>query len=208
MDTKRASTLEGLYAAGDVAGGGPQKYVTGSFAEGEIAAMSALEYIKGKDHTATNKQGVEQKLQETNGYLENGQTLYSIEDIEDAMQKIMDDYAGGISSGYVVNAQKLDIAGKRINELLELGRTLKAKDLHELMFIYEVIDRLYVCKVLIEHLKARKETRWHSFHEYADYPLKDDANWLKYVNSRYEDGKVKIIFRDLVKKGEVYEHKD
>ena len=46
VDTKRATTIDGLYAAGDVAGGAPQKYVTGALAEGEIAAKSAMEYIK------------------------------------------------------------------------------------------------------------------------------------------------------------------
>jgi adenylylsulfate reductase, subunit A len=208
IDTKRAASIEGLYAAGDVAGGGPQKYVTGSFVEGEIAALSALKYIEGKNNSAISSEEVNLKLQEVNGFLSSEQGLYSIEEIEDAMQKIMDDYAGGISSKYVVNVQKLKIAGNRIDELLKLSKALNAKDLHELMFIYEVIDRLYVCKVLIEHLKARKETRWHSFHEYADYPLKDDTNWLKYVNSSYKDGQVKIIFRDLVKKDEIYEHKN
>ena len=45
VDGKRQTTLEGLFAAGDVAGGSPKKYVTGCFAEGRIAAESAIEYI-------------------------------------------------------------------------------------------------------------------------------------------------------------------
>ena len=40
---------------------------------------------------------------------------------------------------------------------------LKAKDMFELKDIYEVRERLIVCQTLIEHLRARKETRWHSF---------------------------------------------
>jgi adenylylsulfate reductase subunit A len=208
VDTKRASTLEGLYAAGDVAGGGPQKYVTGALVEGEIAALSSIEYIKGKELEKQDKDIVSDKLREVNEFVSRGQSLYSIEDIEEAMQKVMDDYAGGISSGYAVSAKKLEIAGDRIRELLNLANSLRAKDMHELMLIYEIIDRLYVCIVLIEHLKARKETRWHSFHEYTDFPLKDDENYLKYVNSRFENGKVTIINRELVKRGETYEHKD
>lgn len=42
VDTKRRTTVKGLYAAGDVAGGCPQKYVTGALAEGEIAALTAI----------------------------------------------------------------------------------------------------------------------------------------------------------------------
>ena len=37
VDTHRETTITNLFAAGDVAGGAPQKYVTGALAEGEIA---------------------------------------------------------------------------------------------------------------------------------------------------------------------------
>ena len=43
VDTNRQTTVQGLYAAGDVAGGCPQKYVTGALAEGKIAALAILE---------------------------------------------------------------------------------------------------------------------------------------------------------------------
>lgn len=208
VDAKRASTLEGLYAAGDVAGGSPQKYVTGCFVEGEIAALSALEYIRDKAEAIPREEEDRRKLREVSRHLEEGQSLYSAEEVEEAMQKVMDDYAGGISSGYVVNSSRLEYARSRIDGLLALAGSLRAGDVHELMFIYELVDRLYVCKVLVEHLKARKETRWHSFHEYADYPEKDDKNWLKYVNSRFEKGEVRIIYRALVKRDENYEHKN
>lgn len=208
VDTKRTTTLEGLYAAGDVAGGSPQKYVTGCFAEGEIAAVSAVGYIDGQNNCWPDEVEIDKKLAEVNHFLEDGPSCYSVEELEDAMQKTMDDYAGGISSGYMYNAKKLQVAEDRIDELLELSDNLKAQDLHQLMHIYEVIDRLYVSKILIQHLKARKETRWHSFQENADYPEKDDQNWLKYVNSRLQDGKVEILLRELVKKDEIYEHKN
>ena len=58
--------------------------------------------------------------------------------------------------------------------------------------------------MLIAHLRARKETRWHSFNENLDYPDTDKA-FEKYVNSRMEDGKIQIILRDIVKEG-YYEH--
>ncbi|HBQ86260.1 MAG TPA: adenylyl-sulfate reductase subunit alpha [Syntrophomonas sp.] len=208
VDTARATTIEGLYAAGDVAGGSPQKYVTGCLAEGEIAARSALEYIIDGKCTDIDEEELNLKLQEVNRFLDAGPSLYSTENIEEAMQKVMDEYAGGISSGYAVNSHKLELAARYINELLINSGELRAGDTHELMHIYELVDRLYVCQSLIKHLQARKETRWHSFQENTDYPRKDDEHWLKYVNSRVEGGEVKIVLRDLVKKDEVYEHKN
>lgn len=208
VDTNRATTIEGLYAAGDVAGGSPQKYVTGCFVEGEIAALSALAYIQGKENIELEMQDVNQRLARVNQFLNGEANVYSVEEVEDAMQKVMDDYAGGISSGYAYNSRKLLVAKGRIEELLTISYRLKATDLHQLMLIYEVIDRLYVCKTLIQHLEARKETRWQSFQENTDYPNRDDENWLKFVNSRFENGEVKIILRDLVKKDDIYEHKN
>lgn len=208
IDANRATTLPGLYAAGDVAGGSPQKYVTGCFAEGELAALAALNYVDGKTNHWPAENEITQHLTTINGFFNSAAGIYSIETIEEAMQKIMDVYAGGISSGYTYNLPGLNLARGRIEELLKLSYSLKAQDLHELMGIYEVIDRLYVCKVLIEHLAARKETRWHSFQENADYPEQDDHNWLKYVNSRLVDGQIKIVLRDLVKRDDCYEHRD
>lgn len=46
INTKRQTTVNGLYAAGDVAGGCPQKYVTGALAEGKIAALDIIEKWK------------------------------------------------------------------------------------------------------------------------------------------------------------------
>jgi adenylylsulfate reductase subunit A len=79
--------------------------------------------------------------------------------------------------------------------------------MHELMFVYELTERLTVCRSLIAHLGARQETRWHSFAENLDYPKKSDA-WLRYVNSRLVDGEITMIYRDLVKEGETYEHRN
>ena len=74
------------------------------------------------------------------------------------------------------------------------------------MYIYELRERLVVCRSVIAHLKARKETRWHSFAENLDYPEKDDLHWKRYVNSRMKNGKLEIIFRELVEEGQNYEH--
>ena len=62
-----------------------------------------------------------------------------------------------------------------------------------------------MCKAVIAHLRARKETRWHSFAENLDYPNKS-SDYLKYVNSKLNNGKIEIIFRDLITGGDTYEH--
>ena len=207
IDTDRATTIEGLFAGGDVAGGCPQKYVTGALAEGEIAGLSAVKYIDSKESfEKISDEDTNYHLRETEKYLTDRHSLYTTAQLEEAMQTVMDSYAGGIKTNYRFNEKQLDIADCKIRQLETLTDDLYAEDFQELMYICELKERLTVCKSVIAHLRARKETRWHSFAENLDYPEKDDRNFNKYVNSRLENGEIKIIIRDLVTGGEKYEH--
>lgn len=207
VDTDRATTIEGLFAGGDVAGGCPQKYVTGALAEGEIAGLSAVKYIDSNESfEKISDEDTNYHLRETEKYLTDRHSLYTTEQLEEAMQTVMDSYAGGIKTNYRFNEKQLDIADCKIRQLETLTDDLYAEDFQELMYICELKERLTVCKSVIAHLRARKETRWHSFAENLNYPEKDDKNFNKYVNSRLENGEIKIIIRDLVTGGEKYEH--
>lgn len=207
VDTDRATTIDGLFAGGDVAGGCPQKYVTGALAEGEIAGLSAVKYIDSKESfEKISDEDTNYHIRETEKYLTDRHSLYTTEQLEEAMQTVMDSYAGGIKTNYRFNEKQLDIADCKIRQLETLTDDLYAEDFQELMYICELKERLTVCKSVIAHLRARKETRWHSFAENLDYPEKDDRNFNKYVNSRLENGEIKIIIRDLVTGGEKYEH--
>lgn len=210
LDTKRRTTLPGLFAAGDVAGGSPKKYVTGCFAEGQIAAESALEYISNIRMpviTMYERRRIRRRKRELCHYFRKKRfAIHSIDEIEDAMQKVMDENAGGISRNYIIDHKRLEYARERIDELLRLARNLNAEDMHDLLFIHEILDRLYVCKALIHHLKSRKESRWYIYMSSTDYPEKDDIHWLKYVNSVYENGKFRTIYRELTGRFENYEH--
>ena len=169
VDTERETTIHGLYAAGDVAGGCPQKYVTGALAEGEIAAESMTEYIKAlkeknkavKEDAAVHKTetmidtAAALKKKEYESHLiaqenDSEDTFFiTAEQLEEAMQKVMDQYAGGIATDYQYNEERLVIGKKRIGELLGMVDELKAKDMFELKDIYEVRERLIVCQTLI-----------------------------------------------------------
>lgn len=229
VNTARETTVRGLFAAGDVAGGAPQKYVTGALAEGQIAAESIAAFLAGA--------GAESQSSPVNPALPDSAeaafrayeahfalaeadaakaTPVSTEQLEEAMQKIMDEYAGGIASGYRYNESRLKVADREIAALQALVPALPARDADDLLRIYELRERLIVCRALIAHLEARKETRWHSFGENADHPEKTEAG-LCYINSIYEpkagssdtegSGIFRIIRRPLVK-GDHYEHKN
>ncbi len=213
VDTKRKTTIDGLYAAGDAAGGAPQKYVTGALAEGEIAAQSIAEALREYKAAGTGDRAKSpdrdqagafiRKMQE---HLDQPAGVLNWEQLETAMQKVMDEYAGGIRTDYRYNEKRLLKVQEEITRLQGLADQFPAADMFDLLHVYEVKERLTVCRTLIAHMLARKETRWHTFGENADHP-EQSPEGLVYVNSRMEDGRITIIKRPLVKGGS-YEHKD
>ena len=90
VNTGRETTVKGLYAAGDVAGGCPQKYVTGAMVEGEIAAkkiVSQLNEERDKEKASdesTEKKALDAKITEYNRYLSNEGSMYETEALEEA----------------------------------------------------------------------------------------------------------------------------
>jgi adenylylsulfate reductase subunit A len=199
VDNGRATTIKGLYAAGDVCGGAPQKYVTGALVEGKIAAESMMAFLAEEQPAddAGQDAAAQALLDSYETYFSNPPSLITIEQVEETMQKIMDTYAGGIASSYQFNETGLALAKEKITALFPVLAGLHAEDMDDLLQIYEIRERLTVCLTLIEHLAARKETRWHSFAENMNYREESGA-FEKYVNSVKEDGKTRIIFRELV----------
>jgi adenylylsulfate reductase subunit A len=205
VDTRRRTTINGLFAAGDVAGGCPQKYVSGAMAEGSIAAGSALDYLKRAAATRNKCAGLAAlnrvalaRLEKEAKFLNAGSSpLFTADQLELSMQTTMDAYAGGISRRYGYNSAGLDLALGRILELSALSEELRAEDMRGLLKIYELRERLVLCRSLIAHLKARRETRWPGFSRYLDYPecTKDGQC---YVNSQLVDNEIKIIYRRLL----------
>ena len=103
IDDARRTTLKGLYAAGDVAGGCPQKYVTGALVEGEIAAETILKDLKQEEEGQQSEgQASKEQLeklaqavdQEYESCFAEKKSFFGTEQIEEAMQKVMDAYAG------------------------------------------------------------------------------------------------------------------
>ena len=122
---------------------------------------------------------------------------FTVDDLEIAMQTTMDEYAGGLTQNYRFNENQLDLAKNNIERIEKLSEKLHADEMYDLLKIYELRERLTVAKVLIEHLRARKETRWAGFYQNLDYPEHDDKFNI-FVNSRLIDGNIKIILRDLI----------
>ena len=202
-----------MFAAGDVAGGAPQKYVTGALAEGEIAGDEIVRRYQDQGEVPSvgnepwYKEAIDAILKRyvTQQGANDDSALAHIEAQEQRLQDIMDVYAGGISQAYKYTEESLGIAKSKLQALAKDVEQLQANTLHELSYLYELRDRIVVAQALVAHLGGRKETRWHSFGEHGDYPNCNDEG-LVYVNSVYQDGEFQVFQRPLVEKGDTYEH--
>ncbi len=202
IDKDRRTTLPGLYAAGDVAGGYPYKFVSGCWTEGVIAARTSVADLHKEDeeYKELNENELELKIKQiyrpTERFEDKNDGVLP-EEMEERVQKIMDEYAGGISVFYELDEGRLLQARKQLMHLKKQEQYLIAGDFHQLMNCREVIDRIEVARHVVEHLLYRKETRWPGFQTRLDYPERDDFNWLKFVNSvrDMETGEIKMIER-------------
>jgi len=198
IDTERRTTIPGLYAAGDVAGGAPKKYVSGCWAEGSIAASTALKDIENVSLNTIDEDIVQEEKTRVFSPLNRANGVTPTE-VRERLQKIMDEYAGGIYFNYMLHEDRLLEARELLKTLKKHTNEITARDSYNLVEALECLDRIDVARVLVEHLIHRKETRWACYQTRLDYPKKDDVRWLRYVNSVYDKStdEIKIIERPL-----------
>lgn len=198
VDTERRTTLAGLYAAGDAAGGYPGKFVSGCLAEGIIAGRAAAAEAQAPpapdtDLCAAERERILQPLRlPARAGIDPAPT-----DFLERLQWVTEFYAGGAASFYELNEERLAVARRELERLAERVRDIRARDCHELIAAHEAADRLVTARAMVEHLLYRRETRWPGFQTRLDFPARDDHRWLVFVNSIYDrdSGRFSIMER-------------
>lgn len=203
VDIDRMTTVQGMFAAGETAGGNPNKFVGGCAAEGKLAARGAIKYMEGVELPELDMDQVNSEKERIFMPLMRDKAFEGVSSLEmkERLQRLMDEYAGGTSQYYRTNEERLDYALKHIKMLRSQFQYLKAKDLHDLMQASETMDRVDVAEAVCHHLKARKETRWQGWQTRSDYPEVDNDNFDCFVESRRnpETGEITTFTRPYEK---------
>ena len=196
IDERRRTTLDRLYAAGDIAGGAPKKYITGCFAEAEMAIEDIIDRWNDLRLYNPDYEEAEKSVKEIFRPLgSKGHLTYC--EVEERLQKIMEEYAGGSTQNYEVSRDKLMLARSYLKALDEKTVQMKAETGHELMRVQDTIDRVLLSRVLVEHMLARQETRWPCYQTRLDFPMRNDLEFKIFINSVMNNGKIEIIKREL-----------
>ena len=196
----KMTTVKGLFAAGDGVGASPHKFSSGSFTEGRLAGKGAVIYAmdnsaapnidEGKLDVLKNEiwqpfntfeqyKGASTNFDVNPNFLSPRQGLFRL-------QKLMDEYAAGVSTGFTTNAATLERGLELMGMFREDLGSLAAQSRHDLLRCWELVHRAWVGEAHMRHMLHRKETRWPGFYYRTDYPDMDEANWRVFVNSRYD----------------------
>ena len=102
------------------------------------------------------------------------------------LEKIMDEYVGGISAHYTTNTPLLTRGFELLDMLQEDLNHLGAEDLHQLQRAWELHHRVLASQSVAKHTMFREETRWPGYYYRADHPKLDDKDWHCFTLSRYD----------------------
>jgi len=206
------TTVKGMFAAGDASGASSHKFSSGSLTEGRIAAKACVKYcVENTDEPEFD----DAKIEEFKKWIlapldrfEEHKSATSDSEINPnyirpkqfmfRLQKIMDEYAGGVTTQFTTSQQMLDKGMELLTLLKEDSEKLAAEDHHELMRAWENYHRMWQAEAHIRTIRFREETRWPGYYFRADYPeMKED--WEAFANCVYHPDKNEweMVKRDI-----------
>ncbi len=197
----RMMNVEGLFGAGDTIGGSAHKFSSGSFTEGRIAAKSAVRYVLEQAGRAPqlDEPAIDRLRRAVFAPRENYDVgrneivagtvspsyISPLQGLQ-RLEKIMDEYVGGISTYYMTNEPMLNRGLELLAMLKEDLAHLGAEDLHQLQRAWELHHRVWTAESVTRHTLFRQETRWPGYYYRGDHPKLDDATWHVFTASQYD----------------------
>jgi len=196
----RMSTVKGLFMAGDVVGASGHKFSSGSHAEGRIAAKAAIALILDEPNF---KPTISKSNDEIAGELYlpyevfEKYKVFSTDPLinpnyirpkmlQARLQKISDEYFGGISTWYMTSKTMLTEGLKLLEMLKEDANKMAAGNLHELMRCWENYHRILSVEAHARHILFREESMYPGYYYRGDFLAINDKDWKCFVNSKYD----------------------
>lgn len=166
-----ATTVPGLYAAGDLACV-PHNYMLGAFVYGKFAGESAAEFAAGRTLAAVDEQQVAQEAARVLAPLNNPDGLPPAQ-VEYKLRRFVNDY---LQPPKVT--RKMEIGLQRFTEIGADFALMSATNPHELMRAMEVHFIRDCAEMAARASLYRTESRWGLYHYRVDYPDKNDTDWF------------------------------
>jgi succinate dehydrogenase/fumarate reductase flavoprotein subunit len=193
-NTNCASSLPGLYAAGDALGNMqngavyalPGSAIAGGAVTGTIAGVAAAKEALQMGKLTVDEKEIIRAKQVVHAPKER-QGGYSPRWVTQVLQNAMMPYF----ISYIKKADRLQATLTIVEFIQEhLVPRLFARDPHELRLAHETKNMVLSAEMRLRSALFRTESRGNHYRE--DYPRRDDPNWLAWVKIEEEQGKMKL----------------
>ncbi|MEV8504872.1 fumarate reductase/succinate dehydrogenase flavoprotein subunit [Actinoplanes sp. NPDC051475] len=189
VDEHGATTVPGLYAAGDLACV-PHNYMIGAFVFGDLAGTHAAVHATAsgplpEDQIAAAHELVYRPLRHPDGPPQ--------AQVEYKLRRFVNDYVAPLKA-----AANLEIAVETFQRMAGEIAGMGARTPHELMRCAEVTFIRDCAEMAARASLVRTESRWGLYHDRTDHPERDDATWLYHLNLRRRpDGEMEFVKRPV-----------
>jgi succinate dehydrogenase/fumarate reductase flavoprotein subunit len=190
VDEHAATTVPGLYAAGDLACV-PHNYMLGAFVYGKLAGESAVRHCAqtalpdiDDAQVAAERERVWAPLHRTDGL--------PPQQVEYKLRRMVNDY---LQPPKVTRKMELGLA--RFEAIRADLDRMSAANPHELMRAMEVHAIRDCAEMAARASLYRTESRWGLYHHRADYPQRNDSEWHVHVQLKKTEGRMECFKRPV-----------
>ncbi|MEU6754370.1 fumarate reductase/succinate dehydrogenase flavoprotein subunit, partial [Spirillospora sp. NPDC046719] len=193
VDENARTTVPGLYAAGDLACV-PHNYMIGAFVFGDLAGAHASAHLPAErggpdalpeDQIRAAHELIYRPLRNPDGPPQ--------PQVEYKLRRFVNDYVAPPKT-----RTRLDIAVETFARMETEIAAMGARTPHELMRCAEVTFIRDCAEMAARSSLTRTESRWGLYHDRADLPERDDAEWMFHLNlRRRDDGAMEFVKRPV-----------
>ncbi|MFB4299462.1 fumarate reductase/succinate dehydrogenase flavoprotein subunit [Actinomadura sp. NTSP31] len=189
VDENARTTVPGLYAAGDLACV-PHNYMIGAFVFGDLAGAHASAHFGTpgalpEDQVRAAHELIYRPLRHPDGPPQ--------PQVEYKLRRFVNDYVAPPKT-----RTRLDIAVETFTRMETEIAAMGARTPHELMRCAEVTFIRDCAEMAARSSLTRTESRWGLYHDRADLPERDDAEWMFHLNlRRRDDGAMEFVKRPV-----------
>ena len=186
VDEFARTTVEGLYAAGDMASV-PHSYMLGAFTNGMIAGEHAVDYAAGVALADIDAEEVARECERVLAPTKRERGIPPNQ-IEYKTRRLVNDY---LQPPKV--PRKYQLAQQRFAEVREdLEQGMLARNAHELLRALEASSILDCADMAAAASLFRTESRWGLYHLRTDYTDRNDADWFCHTLVGKTDGRMTV----------------
>jgi succinate dehydrogenase/fumarate reductase flavoprotein subunit/HEAT repeat protein len=188
VDENAATTVPGLYAAGDLACV-PHNYMIGAFVFGDLAGAHAAAHLTPGPLDEAQIRAAHELIYRP---LRNPEGPPQPQ-VEYKLRRFVNDYVAPAKT-----AARLTIAVETFARMQDEIAAMGARTPHELMRCAEVTFIRDCAEMAARASLTRTESRWGLYHDRSDLPGRDDESWFCHLNLRRRpDGTMEFLKRPV-----------